>query len=256
MHIRNFSPFKYAKLMFKKSILNGIMLPLILFVTLLPSCDFLDHERGEGDILTEDRAAKDFHALEIDVPGTIILHTGPNFKVTVKCEETIIGYLETVVRSNDRLHIYFSESVYDVDDLEIIVTAPSFDAIEINGSAELICDDPMDGNDLDLDISGSGSMELTDVDFDDIRADISGSGDVLLRGIADRLIGQVSGSGDLDALDCPVREADIRVSGSGSVRCDVTQHLKARVSGSGNVWYEGNPTLDVDISGSGKVRKL
>jgi Putative auto-transporter adhesin, head GIN domain len=70
------------------------------------------------------------------------------------------------------------------------------------------------------------------------------------------LIGQVSGSGDLDAQDCPVREADIRVSGSGSVRCDVTQHLKARVSGSGNVWYEGNPTLDVDISGSGKVRKL
>ena len=242
--------------MFNKSILNGILLPLLVFITLLSSCCFADHVRGEGDLLTEDRAAKDFHALEIDVPGKITVHTGPNFKVTVKCEETIIGYLETVVRSDDRLHIYFSEDVYDVDDLEIIVTAPSFDAFEINGSAEVICDDPLDGNDLDLDISGSGSMELTDVDYDDIRAEVSGSGDLLLKGIADRLIFNVSGSGDLNALDCPVREADLRVSGSGSIRCDVSEKLKARISGSGNVWYKGNPSLDVDISGSGKVRKL
>lgn len=239
--------------------LKDLFIPIAILLTaaFFGSCDWVDNVRGEGDVLTENRSAKDFDAICIDVPGKVILRTGPNYRVVVRCEETIIGYLETVVESNDRLHIYFSESVYDVDDLEIEVTAPSFRAFELNGSAELICDDPLDGKDLDLDISGSGSIELTDIDFtDDIRADVSGSGNILLQGIADRIIFAVSGSGDLDAVDCPVREADLRVSGSGSIRCDVSEKLKARISGSGNVWYEGNPELDVNISGSGKVRKL
>lgn len=255
-HYFGFSPFKHTKLMFNKSIFNGILIPLFFALTLFPACDLIDHVRGEGDVLTEERAVKGFDALDIDVPGKVIVHRGPDYKVIVKCEETIISYLETVVNSDDHLHICFSEHVYDVDDLEIIITAPEFKGFEINGSAEVICDDPLDGDDLNLDISGSGNIELTDVDYKEINAEVSGSGDVLLKGIADRLIFNVSGSGDLDAEDCPVKEADIRVSGSGSVRCNVSDKLKARISGSGNVWYKGNPDLNVDISGSGKVRKL
>jgi Putative auto-transporter adhesin, head GIN domain len=242
--------------------LNQGILKSALFLTVfcsltLASCYFEPFgERGEGDIVTENRTAKNFHALEIDVPGKIIVRTGPEYKVVVECEESIIAYLETQVESNGRLHIWFSRNVFDVDNLLITVTAPNFDKFEIDGSADLICNDPIDGDDLTLEVSGSGTMQLGDVLFDDIEADVSGSGDIALEGKALRLNFEVSGSGDLDALDCPVKETDVRVSGSGTVRVDVSDHLKARISGSGDVFYRGNPTLDVNVSGSGKVRKL
>ena len=165
-------------------------------------------------------------------------------------------FLETEVK-NGSLHIYFSQNVHDVDDLLITVTAPAFDEFEVSGSAEVVAHDPLDGTDLEVSISGSGDIELTDVDYDRIDLDVSGSGNILLQGVAVQSIDcTVSGSGDLDALDCPTPKATVKVSGSGTVRCHVLDFLRATVSGSGDVLYLGNPAVDAEVSGSGKVRKL
>jgi len=66
----------------------------------------------------------------------------------------------------------------------------------------------------------------------------------------------VSGSGEVDALQCPAKTAEVHVSGSGTVRLNVSDALEAHISGSGDVWYEGSPSLDTHISGSGHVRKM
>lgn len=240
--------------MTNKSILK--MASLLAFITLsLTSCDW-DGTRSEGDIVTETRSAKNFHALDIEVPGKVIVHTGPAYKVEVQGEETAMPFLETEVKGGS-LHIYFSQNVHDVDDLLITVTAPAFDEFEVSGSAEVLVHDPLDGVDLDVSISGSGDLQLTDVAYDRIDLDVSGSGEILLQGIAAQsIVYNVSGSGDLDALDCPTPKATVKVSGSGTVRCHVLDFLRATVSGSGDVLYLGNPTVDAEVSGSGKVRKL
>ena len=241
--------------MTNKSILNAASLLLALTTIFLTSCDW-DGTRSEGDIVTETRSAKDFHALDIEVPGKVVVHTGPAYKVEVQGEETAMPFLETEVK-NGSLHIYFSRNVRDVDDLLITVTAPAFDEIEVSGSAEVLAHDPLDGTDLEVSISGSGDIELTDVDYDRIDLDVSGSGNILLQGVAVQSIDcTVSGSGDLDALDCPTPKATVKVSGSGTVRCHVLDFLRATVSGSGDVLYLGNPSVDAEVSGSGKVRKL
>jgi len=240
--------------MFNKIILKSALLfaSTLLFFT---SCDF-NGTRSEGDLVTETRSAKDFHALDISVPGKVIVHTGPAYKVEVQAEETAMPYLETEVK-NGSLHIYFSRNVHDVDDLVITVTAPAFDAFDISGSAEVIVDDSIEGVSLDVDISGSGDLELSNAAYDHIDLNVSGSGDIIMKGVADQSIAfTVSGSGSLEALDCPTPKATVKVSGSGTVKCHVLDTLRATVSGSGDVLYLGNPDLDVDISGSGKVRKI
>jgi hypothetical protein len=168
---------------------------------------------------------------------------------------TLLPYLETEVR-NGRLDIYFSKSVRDVDDLLIKITAPNLEGFRLSGSADLIAFDSILGSTLDLDVSGSGSLDLKKIDFATIKADISGSGNIRIGGSADDLLLDVSGSGVFNGLDCPLLTADINVSGSGTVRCDVANTLKARVSGSGDIFYKGSPTVQVDISGSGSVKKL
>lgn len=238
-----------------RSILNLTALLFVCTIISLTSCDW-GSTRSEGDIVTEIRSAKDFHALDIEVSGKVVVHTGPAYKVEVQGEETVMPFLETEVK-NGSLHIYFSQNVRDVDDLLITVTAPAFDEFEVSGSAEVLAHDPLDGTDLDVSISGSGDIELTDVDYDRIDLNVSGSGEILLQGIAVQSIDyHVSGSGDLDALDCPTPKATAKVSGSGTVRCHVLDFLRATVSGSGDVLYLGNPTVDAEVSGSGKVKKI
>lgn len=239
--------------MTNRSILKTTGLFLSLAALSLASCD---GTRSEGDIVTETRSAKNFHALDISVPGKVIVHSGPHYEVIVEGEETAMPLLETEVK-NGSLHIYFSRNVHDVDDLVINVTAPAFDEFEISGSAQVLVHDPIDGTSLDVRVSGSGDLELTDVDYDRVDVDVSGSGDVLLQGVAIQSVNyEVSGSGSIDALDCPAPRAVVRVSGSGTVRCHALDYLRATVSGSGDVLYLGNPSVDADMSGSGKVRKI
>jgi hypothetical protein len=107
-----------------------------------------------------------------------------------------------------------------------------------------------------MDMSGSCIVEMGNISYDKVSLDLSGSGDIDLGGEADELDVSLSGSGYMDALGCPVKTAEVQMSGSGSMKLDVSDKLTARVSGSGQIRYEGAPVLDVEISGSGSVKKI
>lgn len=233
----------------KKSLILFLM-PLLL----LTACQDLI-VKGSGDLITETRDEDDFSGLSISVPGKVEVRTGTTYSIEIEVEESLVSYLETKVR-NGRLDIYFSKPVRDVDDLLIKITMPNLDQLDVSGSAEVVVFDAIDGDELELDVSGSGEIDLKAVDFNKINADISGSGEIRIAGVADDLELDLSGSGELNSLDCPVKTADLDVAGSGTVRCHVKDELKARISGSGDVYYEGTPSLDVQITGSGKVKKL
>ena len=210
---------------------------------------------GAGGVITENRNTDNFDALDISVPGEVHVTQGDEFKVVVKAEMTLMPYLQTEVNGTT-LHVYFSESVRDVDGLEVEITMPAIRKVQLSGSAHLHSHGAFSGNGLDLNLSGSGQLHFTGIDFQTISAKVSGSGSVELEGIADDLTATVSGSGELNSVQCPVQTAEAHVSGSGSIRLRANQSLKAFVSGSGDIWYEGTPILETHISGSGKVRKL
>lgn len=235
---------------FKKSLWLLVAAVMPLFY----ACDGLV-VTGSGDIITDIRDEKDFHALSISVPGKVEVYTGSEFKIEIEIEETLLPYLETEVR-NGRLDIYFSRNVHDVDDLLIKITAPVIDDFEIDGSGEIVGFDTLSGAELKIDISGSGSVELKKIDFQTIRTEISGSGDTRLTGTGENLFVDISGSGDVNTLDCPVKNAEVDISGSGTLRCAVSESLKAKISGSGEIFYQGTPSVDANITGSGKVKKL
>ena len=222
---------------------------------LLSSCREILGIRGEGDIVTEIRQVDNFHALDIATAGNVKMRVDSVFRVEVSCEESIIDYLETV-EQNGVLKILFDRDVYDVDNLTIIVSAPSWDGIEISGSANVQVPDAISGNLLNISISGSGNIEIFQADFNKIKARTTGSGNMSVEGSADDLNCSITGSGNFDALDCPVKTATVNISGSGNARVNVSEDLDVSISGSGDVEYLGDPQVTSDISGSGKVRKI
>jgi Putative auto-transporter adhesin, head GIN domain len=223
-----------------------------IFILSITSCDTV---KGSGDIVKEIRNETDFHAIDISIAGHVELYQGSTWKVEIEIEETILPYLETEVR-NGRLDIYFSRHVHDVDDLKIKITAPMIDAIDLNGSGNLIAFDSLSGSKLTVDISGSGDADLRKVYYDELKLDLSGSGNLQLQGESLKAAMYVSGSGNLNASDCQIKVISVDASGSGDIRCRVSDQLKGNISGSGNVYYDGNPVTDVDVSGSGRLKKM
>lgn len=219
------------------------------------ACDDVLGIRGTGDIVTEVRDAKDFHAVDIATPGSLELRVDSVFHVEVTCEESVIAYLQTI-EDDGILKIHFDRDVYDVDHLKITVSAPSWDGIEISGSAHVDAPDAISGDVLGLDISGSGNMKIFKADFNKIKARITGSGDVSIDGSATDLNCTITGSGNFDALDCPVLTATVSISGSGDARLDVSETLDVTITGSGNVEYRGDAQVNAQVTGSGKVRKI
>lgn len=227
-----------------------LLLPTLLLFT---ACD--PALRGNGDLVTETRSEKNFDGLDVSVPGKVVVLSGDEFKVEVQVEENLLPYLKTEVESGD-LFIYFSRNVRDVDNLVVTVTMPKLVSVNLSGSVEFVANDAFSGDILDLNVSGSGIVEMGNVNYNKLSVELSGSGNLDFRGKSIVLDASISGSGHLDALSCPVETADIHLSGSGSAKVNVTDKLIAHISGSGEILYEGNPVVDADISGSGRVNKI
>lgn len=213
--------------------------------------DVFDCEHGRGQIIDETFDIDEVHSISLRMDATIFLTQGDERRVTISAQPNIIDEIDFRVR-NRELVIDNDRCLRNYEPVEIYITIPEIRELNISGSGSIISQNTWLINDLQLNISGSGDMDL-DINGDDLFARISGSGDMKLQGTLDDLNYTVSGSGNLHAFDLESQTADITISGSGSAEVTVLDRMDVRISGSGDVYYRGNPTIDSRISGSGKV---
>jgi len=229
----------------------------LLLALLSPACiidadgDLFDCERGEGPTITRVLNLADFHSFKLDISADVFISQGSEQFVEVRGEDNIISLLERDV-SNGTWDIDFEDCVRNHDELEIYITLPEFRHIEIDGSGDIFGQTVLVGNDIELEIDGSGDMDLG-LDMKLVDLEIDGSGDMDLEGLTDDLNIRIDGSGDVMAFDLDALRANIRINGSGNVEVLVQDFLQVDIDGSGDVYYKGNPELDVRIDGSGDV---
>ncbi|MBX2965936.1 MAG: DUF2807 domain-containing protein [Cyclobacteriaceae bacterium] len=137
--------------------------------------------------------------------------------------------------------------------MKLYVSVKNVTDLQVNGSGKIISDNSLAAPHLNLSIGGSGSMDL-DIKGDVINAEVSGSGKMGIKGYASNLQGVVSGSGSINAFNCPLEKAVIKVSGSGLAELNVTDTINATVVGSGSVKHKGNTkNATKKVYGSGSV---
>ncbi|WP_394475092.1 GIN domain-containing protein [Ralstonia mannitolilytica] len=104
-------------------------------------------------------------------------------------------------------------------------------------------------------IKGSGDMTLVDLQQASLDLEIEGSGAITAYGQVDRLDVQISGSGDVDASELSADRASLSVTGSGDIVALVSSDAHARVVGSGDIVVFGNPSQrNHSVTGSGKIK--
>lgn len=206
---------------------------------------------GQGPVVTRELPIAPFEGIELPISADVFLKQGPVQEVIVEGKDNIIDEIELDVR-NGIWVIEFNRCVRDIDLLRIFITVPNLTQLRIPGSGDVVSENTFVIEDLEVDIPGSGNVDLA-LEADDLDIEIPGSGRLTLEGTADETKYRISGSGDVHAFNLECRTADISIPGSGDVEVFVTEFLRVRISGSGDVYYRGDPALDISISGSGDV---
>jgi hypothetical protein len=248
----------------------------------------------------ETRNVSTFTKISFRVPGKLYLRQGSPQKVEIEGDKDILREIETDVEGT-KLVIgkegkWLDWKWGDEDRINVYITVKDINAISVSGSGDLIGETKIITSELNLNVSGSGSLKLDADVSGDVEADVSGSGDIDLSGkcrdfnsdvsgsgkvnirlaisngadfgvsgsgkiyasgSAQRVNTSISGSGKVLAADLVANSCEIRISGSGDVEINVKEALDATISGSGSISYRGNPSkINSHASGSGKVSKL
>jgi uncharacterized protein (AIM24 family) len=126
--------------------------------------------------------------------------------------------------------------------------------LSVSGAASIDGEHAIASDDMDLSVSGAGSIHL-ECTAHEIRTRISGAGDVVVSGSCDAHTVVVSGAGDVDASGLAAKKTDVTVSGAGNCELHVLDELTATVSGTGDICYTGNPVVSQRVTGAGSVRR-
>lgn len=236
-----------------KSFRNYINAFLLVTGTLIFSACGKDVLYGHGDTVTRTRSVGSFNKIEAGGEFEIFLTQGPAADIILEGQENVLADIRTTTRNN-RLEIDFRSCRVNIRDrVRVYVTTPNLEEVSISGSNVVRGLTDWKVNDLNLNSSGSGSINLTLLGADEVESRISGSGDIELNGDARRHDLEISGSGKLKAFELATKISEVKISGSGKGDVRVSEDLHASISGSGTVRYKGNPDVNSSISGSGKV---
>jgi len=266
-------------------------IPLVLFLFIhYYSC--LERVGGNGEIITTQRISDEkFDSISLSAPAKLYLHSGRTNKITLDIDSNLEKHVETSI-SNGELLVRIVPQGVSIQPTQLVlnVSMPSVSALHVSGSGQILLQDPFQGEEMDLQISGSGvihghlegthlrstlsgsgsiilSGQFHDAEIDlsgsgkmesriylrNLEAHIGGSGQIILTGSSNESQIEISGSGKLEALPFEMRNATIKISGSGEAYVNVLNSLEGRISGSGKIWYRGRPILNYHGTGSGTI---
>lgn len=139
--------------------------------------------------------------------------------------------------------------------MKITVSMKNIDELQVNGGGKIISENSLATNNVNLSISGSGSMDV-DIKGDAIKAEVSGSGKMIIRGYGNTIDALVSGAGSISGYNCALETAKAKVSGNGICELNVTNNLEARVLGNGYIKHKGNTkAVQKKVYGSGGIER-
>lgn len=266
---------------------NVILLAFLMLIAFTPVTGQNKEKRNVGE----------FTKIAFRVAGKVYLRQGNTTSVEIEGSKDVLSNVKTEVDGSTlNIHSPSKWSWGNSDKPVIYITVRDLEAVGVSGSGELIGETKFSVRDLDLKVSGSGSLKMQIESSGEVEADVSGSGNLQLsgssreidsdvsgsgrvvldmtingeadfsisgsgrieaRGKAKQVNTAISGSGRVMGADLETNRCKIRISGSGGVEIHVLDELDANISGSGSVGYRGNPSkVNGSSSGSGRVRKL
>lgn len=234
------------------------LLPILSIMTFFTFQSCMTCIEGEGEITEEERLLPVYDELDVECSVNVFLHQdskNEQSKAIIKGQPNLIPNIKLDV-SGDKLTVETDRCMNTTKTIEVHLYFPILTNINVESSANLYSEGRIKTNDLEIEIDGSGDVDL-DVKTESLETTINGSGDIKLSGKTDEYDIEINGSGDVLAFDLSTKETEIEINGSGSCEVDVSESLDILINGSGDVKYKGSPEhVNQRINGSGEVQTV
>ena len=232
--------------------MKRVIFSLVAIVALLLAGGFTSPLIAAEDV----RQLDSFDGIGISISADVYYVQGNTHEIRIEGKENDVEDLITEVKDGF-LQLKYEDWRVHRSKLTIYITSKELESVKMSGSGHFLADKALSSEEMDLAMSGSGSIKFSELNTDEVDVKISGSGNISLdKGSADELDVKISGSGKLNAEQFEVSEFSAAISGSGSIRITCNKELDVKISGSGNVYYHGDPQVSSISSGSGKVVAL
>lgn len=217
----------------------------------LTSChDLVDGTSGA--VISENRQEPNFYSINMEHNIDVFVQYDTISSIRVEAGENLIDYIETSV-VNNVLYIYEApNNIVNAKPIRVYLTMDSLVDIDIEGSGDLDVNN-MFGSNLNVVSLGSGDANI-EYDGLFVNYESRGSGDTYFVGTTNTFNTNLEGSGDLMARHFHAQDVNVKVDGSGDAIVYAANSLTAQISGSGDINYYGNPlTVSTSVTGSGNI---
>ncbi len=231
----------------------------VIFIACIAGFSSCEKVKGKGEVVAQTRNVSGFTGISLAIDATVYFSPDSNFYLEVRAQQNMLDILETVIGSNNTLIIRYKKGVIigKHEPIKIFIAAPDVRSLTLSGSGDILVDTPWLNQYTEASISGSGNINISELNANELLITISGSGNVqATTGMVNSQELKISGSGNIDLEGVESDTTFANISGSGSIMVWVNKLLEATISGSGNVSYKGNPVIIVHITGSGSLNKL
>ena len=206
--------------------------------------------------VTQERSLPEFERIDLRGVGKVVVRQAEVASVVVQAPENVIDRLRTEVRERELIiglrwwPLLFAWA--SVRDIEIHVAVPRLRGLVVSGAGKIVTPEPIEAEDLDLKLSGAGSLEIK-VSARKIVARLSGAGSITAAGNAESLEVALTGAGRFDGSELKATAVRIRSAGAGETTVFAADSLDVTLTGAGTVRYRGAPKVSSRISGLGSL---
>ena len=191
--------------------------------------------RGSGEILTEYRDVKEFSGITLGLPCEVEIELSEEPEITIEADDNILGYILS----------YVQDGILNINTKN-----------KLSPSKKIIVKIKTN-NISSLNISGTAKVKIYNIHEEKLSIKASGTAKISGNGKANNLDIIISGMGSIDFKEVKTLHTKLKIFGSGKADLYVTESIDASINGTGkaNVW--GKPAqVTKSVNGLGKINIL
>ena len=233
-------------------ILYSIIL-ILFWLSIVSGCGF-NFKKGNGNIDIYEQELDDFSRVYVGGNYEVLLIPSQTNNVIIETDENLFRYIN-IENFDNTLNINNVHRLKSTEGIFIKIMYKHIERIHSTGASKIAHEGILETNDLKIDLSGAGSIEL-DIETQQVKIQMSGAGIIKLAGSTRLQEADISGAGGLLAQDLRSEECEVNLSGLGGANIYATEKLDASITGIGGITYSGNPKLiEKHITGLGKIKR-
>lgn len=172
--------------------------------------------------VSETRNLSGFSNIEMSSVGAVYFTQGDRYSFRIEGDKKFVENTATKVKDGC-LKITSLEKITTTrgtnNGVKIYITAPDLDYLVLSGVGSFVCDDKLELDNIEFELKGVGSLEISDLRCQSVDVSLKGVGSAELNVDCDMINGEVKGVGSLE-VSGKAGKANFKKSGIGSIDRD------------------------------------